>query len=51
MKHLNRHSYCATISGKQPVPANWLRIEAVSFSSIRSTAINGMDLEQVGVFE
>jgi hypothetical protein len=47
MKHLNTHSYCVAISGKQPVLANWLHIEAVSFSSI----CGNMDLEQVGVFE
>lgn len=47
MKQVNMNSYCATISGKLPVPANWLHNPAVSFSSIRGT----MDLEQVGVFE
>lgn len=47
MKHLNTYTYCATKAGLQPVPANWLHIEAVSFSSIRGN----MDLEHVGVFE
>jgi hypothetical protein len=46
MKHLNTNTYCATNSGIQPVPANWLHT-AVSFSSIRGT----MYLEQTGVFE
>lgn len=45
MKHLNTHSYCVAISGKQPVPANWLHIEATSLASVRGTDINSMDLE------
>ena len=40
MKHLNTNSYCVANLGKQPVPANWLHIEA-SFS-IRGT----MDLSE-----
>ena len=47
MKHLNIHSYCRTISGKQPVPAFWLSTPASSLDSIRGD----MNLEQVGVFE
>ena len=46
MKHLNIHSYCVTIQGKQPVPAFWLNT-ASSLDSIRGN----MDLEHVGVFE
>ena len=45
MKHLNTHSYCVAITGKQPSPANWLSIEALSFTSIRGTDINRMDSE------
>ena len=45
MKHLNTHSYCVAISGKQPVPAFWLNTPATSLESIRGTSINGMDLE------
>ena len=47
MKHLNTHSYCVAISGKQPVPAFWLNTTS-SLASIRG--IN-MDLEAPGVFE
>lgn len=47
MKHLNTHSYCVAISGKQPVPAFWLNTTA-SLASIRGTINNDMDLEQEG---
>ena len=47
MKHINIHSYCATNSGKQPVPAFWSSTPASSLEAIRGN----MDLECVGVFE
>jgi hypothetical protein len=47
MKHLNRHSYCVAISGKQPVPAFWLSTPELSLDAIRGN----MNLECLGVFE
>lgn len=47
MKHLTTISYCASLQGKQPVPAFWhnLSLEnATSMNSIRGTA----DLESEG---
>ena len=45
MKHLNTHSYCVAITGKQPVLAFWLNTPATSLESIRGTDINSMDSE------